>query len=1717
MSFSPVAASEHIYDKYRRYLKTIFAIDDPVYNQQFQQLLENRRTLVAGPYLDVSDSFVKGKSIEEMISEGIIAKSFCKVHMPLTRPLYLHQERAFRKAEAGENLIVSTGTGSGKTECFLIPILNELLREKEAGTLGQGVRALLVYPMNALANDQIERLRELLAECPEITFGSYTGQTKEKFDEALADYKELNGGNVPLPNELIARQQIKDNLPHILVTNYAMLEYLMVRPGDTVFFSALHADKWKYIVLDEAHVYNGSSGIEVGMLLRRLKATLQNDQIQYILTSATLGSEDSDEEVAAFGSNLCDSSFTKESIIRATRYKPQPDREIKRLPVDFYVRLADAINDGVEDEALSDYIDPALVSGVGAGREVHELLYDLILHDENYIDIRLALKDPLSVRDLMGRMNWSEKQLVDFVTVASKAVRNGDRLFDARYHTFLRATDSVFVTLKPEKKLFLTRQQEHIENGERRHVFEIATCSVCRAMYILGRKNDNDCIVQSAVQSEEGPRQAFLLRDQISDKDEDHLLEDENLKAEEYEICSVCGHIHKPGKRGCEHGAEYMNKVFRVWTEEEKGVLTKCPACENTSPFGILRQFFTGQEAVTSVLGTALFEELPSYSVTLRREKKTDEDGFDFDEEETVEERKPEAKQFIAFSDNRQAAAFFASYFDQTYRNILYKRLIVEELNGYPENWPGDSIPNFVQTLAGLFEKYKLLNLDVMQSEREAWKAILQEMVDNNSGTSLLKSGLIAFSVPMESVSGHSKFHLSQENVMNMINVLASGMMSDAAIYYDYSLNKTDKEFFTYGGVEYSYTLSDSDPRKYRRSFTPKVTGRTNKRADYIRRVFEKAGNPTDNETINRFMENLWNQLMVKKGILRSVEGVYKLDSNHLRVIRPKKWYLCPRCRRITPFNLFGVCPTYQCQGELKEISIEEQKRDDHYYTLYNTLDIRSLRVVEHTAQLSKEIAYDYQKKFKQKEIDVLSCSTTFEMGVDVGTLETVFMRNMPPSPANYAQRAGRAGRSRQASAFALTFCNKRSHDFAYFNRPEKMIRGRIDPPKFEMENDKIAIRHVFASALAYFWREHSNYFSNAAKMVEKQDGASVGFEAFRDYLKSKPEDLKRFILRFLPDELCRRFKVEEYGWLDMLLKESKEEPGVLTRAFEEYNYEVGVLKDAYENAVKEKKYTDRFLRQIKVYQNEEILSFLSRKNVMPKYGFPVDTVELHLSGHQERAKAGLQLSRDLSIAISEYAPGSQIVANGDLITSRYIRMVPGMSWKQYLYNSCKCGTLNIEPYTDQEETKGRMKECRQCGEKLDQRKNEVFLVPAFGFEADSNIRKPGLIKPERTFSSETSYVGYMNTRKADRFDLNGYLIEVIMGRNDEMAVLNKSNFFVCTSCGYTELDKSCFLGMKKKTHDRSNGRRCVCDTLIKRSIGYRFETDVYQLRFINPEVKDMELALSLLYGIMRGICSQLNIEQDDINGCVQYFRNEDTGNGCFSLIYYDRTPGGAGHVKRLADPNTLTSALKETLKLMKQCDCGGTQMDTSCYGCLRTYYNQKYHDKLKRGYVVKFLEQLIGKQAVRDQDDDNDTDDIEPMITIKPAEKTEEDPGELNLTVIQEGMNLNTQSWEDIWNYMLDEDPEPEEEQFYQYLLTHGEEFVKAEKPYKGDNQLKDKRKTKVPVINCSMIWKRKRILLFTAEYEDDYRRAGSSDWNCIYTMGGETSAQGLIDLLKE
>ena len=210
-------------------------------------------------------------------------------------------------------MVVASGTGSGKTECFLLPVLSALAAEHAAGTLGPGVRALLLYPMNALANDQVRRLRQLLAGSPQITFGRYTGDTPERAREGASLFEELNPGEPRLPGELLSREEMRENPPHLLLTNYAMLEYLLLRPADLDLFEGKHGGHWRFIILDEAHVYDGAKAEEVGMLLRRLRervgrsATGIRTGLQAIATSATVG--DRPRAVMGFASKLFDAPF----------------------------------------------------------------------------------------------------------------------------------------------------------------------------------------------------------------------------------------------------------------------------------------------------------------------------------------------------------------------------------------------------------------------------------------------------------------------------------------------------------------------------------------------------------------------------------------------------------------------------------------------------------------------------------------------------------------------------------------------------------------------------------------------------------------------------------------------------------------------------------------------------------------------------------------------------------------------------------------------------------------------------------------------------------------------------------------------------------------------------------------------------------------------------------------------------------------------------------------------------------------------------------------------------------------------------------------------------------------------------------------------------------------------------------------------------------------
>jgi len=1545
--------------------------------EQLKEILKQKDKIAKGAYLDVSDTFDKGHTLKELISDGILCSEMLNIKsskLPLERPLYVHQEQAIKKVIKGNNLVVTTGTGSGKTESFLIPIINHLTEQKQNNILTPGgVRALIIYPMNALANDQLKRMRDLLENYQYITFGAYTGETKQKYNDALAKYKRLNKQE-PLSNELISREQMKKAPPHILITNYAMLEYLMIRPGDKVFFGGQDSNNWKFIVLDEAHTYTGATGIEVSMLLRRLETTLNTkEKLQYILTSATLGSSEKDnDDVVNFAKLLCcGADFDASSVVRATRKPIEPHTDVKNIHLSLYSEIKERLEKSETVKQIYTFLKAKGID-ISYFDNISELLFELIRHDRNYYIIKNYLKNnPQTVYKLTKDLQLNIDDLVNFVAVASKAIKNNEPVLEARYHMFIRAIEGVYITLKPRRQLFI-EPMELVPVGDVRYrAYELSVCQNCGEMFIVGYLDENNVLRQlvRGKELDDIKKEYFMLstenfRDEESEEDEFEVAAEDDL----YYLCSLCGAIDRVTSHSgkpCDCGDIYLNKVKKIIPKGK--LLHKCPSCSFVNhKISVLRDFYIGQEAAASVIGSSLYEELPSYEV--KREiieiKEDDEFGPSRGTTKVNEWKNRLSKQYLVFSDSRQEAAYFASYFDSSYNNILRKGLIVEALKRNVDVIPSDgwSIDKFVRELVLLFTEYKIFN-DEDEREREAWKTILYEVCNNDGRFGLEGLGILSFEfIPVE-----DELHdFTKEETESLQKILANTFRSKGTVWYNYKLTERDKEYFLYKAHDSYMTLLSEKKPTYIENWCSKGS-KGNKRTSYIEKI-----TGWDREKANKFLKRMWKQIFNQDDILEVCDGdKYKIKLSKFKVKNGLAsriiWYKCDKCNRITPYNIRNFCPEYMCDGKLDECNIEQVLNENHYRQLYLNLDISPLTIKEHTAQLSSETARDYQEKFIRKEINILSCSTTFEMGVDVGELETVFMKNMPPRPSNYAQRAGRAGRRTESAAYSLTFCRLSSHDLNFFREPINMIKGKIFPPKFKVENEKIIKRHIFASALSFFWKhEEPKYF----KYVE-DFFLDEGFTRFVSYLSSEPLDLMLFIDDFVPKGVFKNNK----EWINDLIGES----GVLIKAKEDFFSDINSLEESQQRLINEQlkgknvgSAIGKIGYLISKLKKDNILTFMSRKNVIPKYGFPVDTVELlpSVDFNNKKESYHIELQRDLFIAISEYAPDSEVIADGEIYMSRYIRKVYGGSkdWTKFNYGQCPnkdCGYMNVRLY-DYDDEELSMGDCSVCGEIVP--KEGVFIWPEFGFIIDSKSEVATTRKPQKTYKGEIHYIG----DKREKRDTNkithiigDHELNIYSTSNDELTVLNNSKFYVCEECGYTKIYKNkgnIFEDLEP--HKNPYGKECSNIMFKRHALGHTFKTDVVQISIRDLYIPRKE-AYSVLYALLEGISSYLGIERNDVSGCLHYRKgiNEKFESG---FIIFDNVPGGAGHVRRLGTDNlsVITGVLKESLRIVESCTCGGDEKDTACYSCLCNYYNQKHHEDLKRYNAIFWLSKMLSNQS---------------------------------------------------------------------------------------------------------------------------------------------------------
>lgn len=1570
---NPIERSKYINDRYKEYLKSSFEFGKGKLQKLFIDQLEQEK-LFKGPYIDMSFPFKRGHNLDYLIEHNEVCKLFRELDdINYIRPLYAHQERAIKQIKKGRSAVITTGTGSGKTEAFLYPILNELLYDIENGNNEVGVRALFLYPMNALVNDQIDRVRKILSNYPQITFGFFTGDTPEKAN-ANDRNKLAQENGVSIPNhELISREEIRNNPPHLLFTNYSMLEFLLIRPNDYSIFTPQRLANWKFIVLDEAHSYNGALGIELSLLLRRLTG-LAAKKPRFILTSATLGEQGkSEKDIVRFASNLTSVEFNESDIIFSEKIELKNCVEY-RIQGSDYTALKNVADSYVKlQEVAQKYYN-------GQTLNVKELLYELLIRDENVYKLSSLLKKgSKEFAYIYSQMSdfMSQEELVALIDLINMSEKDGIALFDLKYHSFVRPLSGAYITYGKEPKLSLTKTNE-IDGMK---AFEVGNCRYCNSPYIIGK-----------IQHKEDDKKTYLLQNNEIDIYEnygneefsriDYFLLENSINEEEvdidnispYEVCSKCGEIHMADNlnaKKCECGEEYRFKVYKVLSGNQAdddfiyNNITQCPCCGHRGKSGVVKALNIGKDEGTALIAQMLYEAIDEREEEDNKTKEIKKLSLKPRERIVSEKKEEKAKQYLSFSDSRQQASFAAVFFDANHIRMLRKRLVWEIIKN--NNYEDLSLNKLI---AYLDEKIKAKNLfqNDMDSYKNAWATVLVDLLKIDGSYDGEGLGLYYFDLNVKSIlneldeeeiAEYFGYNMTKQKLYTLMQVVFSVFKTTPAINYVKSTLTPDekREVLDYRRFN-NYVILNNPKKKNNsntgdkpsndtRSFLP-VTGESNMIVRYVMKVFGiEACKAKD------MLESVFNLLLDANGIetflhKHDKKDAYQIDASKYIVknYKTSKFYQCQKCGRLTPYNINDKCVQDLCDGKLLEVDPDEVLASNFYRQQYKNKKIESIVIKEHTAQLSRKKAKEYQIDFKNKKINILSCSTTFEMGIDIGGLETVFMRNVPPTPANYVQRAGRAGRRKDSSAYILTYCGVNSHDYTFFSSPEKMISGVIQPPFFNVLNRKIIVRHLMATSLGFFFRKNSDCFKNLGTLV-----INGGVDRFKEYMNSQPADLNEYINnKILPEAVYAGYR--DFKWLDDMGGEDEKMKRFVDIILEMKNEFELAKEDAIirqnQGDAQASREVAYYINQLINIEKESVIDSLSRYCVIPKYGFPVDLVELQIYDNGIPVNK-YDMSRDLKIAISEYAPDSEVICDGKKYTSKYIALNKHGEYPKNWFVTCPiCKKINVFLSNVNDS------ECCYCGASISTEKAEYYIEPVNGFKT-GQTKESTRLKPKKSYAGEVSYIG--NGKTDEEKLIIGNLIELETSSDDELLVLNKAGFYMCPLCGYSDISKGVARYPKiKKKHKNYKQFDCHCDEVEYIRLGHKFRTDV--ARITVPSLSSNEKisypqALSFLYAFLEGVSKALEIERDDIDGVLTLNLECQS----YDIILYDNVPGGAGHVKRLLNRDAIINSLKVALaKVSVEC----CNENTSCYNCLKNYRNQSYHKKLQRKLAINVIKRLL-------------------------------------------------------------------------------------------------------------------------------------------------------------
>ena len=1586
MAIDPISISKDIQDDFRRYLRTALNIS-PAYSEvrrQFSQALEKPDLLFRGPYLQGLPPYEKSDSLDDLISAGVLpgaARVVPFLGNP-TRQFYWHQAEAIKKHRSGRNIVLSSGTGSGKTLAFLVPVISEILQHPDPG-----IHAMLLYPMNALVNDQLKLLRHLLKGCPQVKFGRYVNievtPTKEKDGRALH--------RKALSNEVVSRDRFREDPPHILITNYAMLEYLLLRPDDSPLFHG----PWRFIVIDELHTYTGARGSEIAYLMRRLRQRVKGADggyIQYFGTSATIlsSSSTSRSQVASFASTIFDAPVADDDIVVArTTHTPAAGPQI--APPDESLYRSPALRSACDDLSWNDEARNAVVrSGIPQAAmedalrgvcDFEESLFRIFSCDPRVSQLRTVVEKPVDLfaaaADVFGRTDAASlDSLAGLVRICSLARMPGSdaRLVPCRYHMFCRGLDGAYVALsvhqagsKPELHVMLEPAMVGPDGQSR--VLELRSCRKCGQPYLHGYEfvEDGRYVLRpfgSPTEERGNPVWLTWQSPKQASEDETDEVQENPLAGSPIQFCTTCGRFEPEGlplRCTCSTGTGHV----QLWEIQRGEKVAKCFACGGSDS---VTTFRTDGEAAQAVVADAFYRHLP----VSRNEKALYYPGG--------------GRKLLVFADSRQSAAYFAPYLRNTHESLKLRWLIYHAFISTGESAPNAGFRDLLSYMIHVATDRRLARNPSAQREDYARGIVTEFCLPFSRRQSLEALGLMAVEIALgdfyELPGSLGHWGLSESDWHVVIQNLLATLRLQKVITMPPPLVVEDAAFSPCNRTEIVRASGPDEGRGYRLSaFLPSRGISNQRRSNYLRKVLyasaDRAGTdrPSDEQVLDTLHE-LWKSLkdnegpadccpLTTKEVAPGKVG-YQIRWEALRFFAPPEWCRCDKCNQWFPGSAFGVCPSLRCDGKLVSDDPNHTLADHHYRRFYLVGSPVPLTAHEHTAQLGPQDATAIQEAFQEGhsremgQINVLSCSTTFELGVDLGDLEAVFLRGVPPSPANYQQRAGRAGRGVGTAAFVVTFALNRSHDATFFSNPNVLIAGNIRPPRVFLDSETILQRHLNAVILSQYARSarsKGNVFRSAGAFFGKDGDEQTHYAQFARELPVLIDQLRPQLLELIANCTGESGAASYHSSLAervlSSVNEAKEyyltELASLTAILGEKRSMRNKLEKEGKPATGISGFIEYLNRRIRDWQDEDWVSFFSDRNVLPRYAFPIYNVSLKTSD------AGLKLDRDLKIALSEYAPSAKIVAKGRLWESEAVCLPPNHALPSKWYSRCpKC--WHVQRQSNPNEIGAGA--CPVCGHDGQGRRKSFYIVPKYGFSTDLQTGGKDIIfdRPMKVPASRVLFVPQPEASEGEKITLkgNGCSVDVRGAHGAQFFVFNNGGdgrglgFLLCNSCGRL-LDKN------DAPHKTVYGKDCRGKASYKH-LGHEFNGTASRLLFTGTErsYEDHGFWLSLMYALLAGMSDALEIERNDVDGVIRPISSE--GKTVQEIVLFDDVPGGAGHVRRLLDKNELGEVLQAAHEKASQCTCGA---DASCYSCLRCYANQYYHDLLQRGPVADYLQKL--------------------------------------------------------------------------------------------------------------------------------------------------------------